>query len=756
MSNQIVTHFPQQTASRPNGAIDVWNQNGSQTSALGFQQPAAPTASPVATVQRLLRGRVLLAIVLAGIGAVVGGAAGYMSQAPTYRSIALLEISPMIPIVEGDRAIPYYQQFMTSQAFTLASPQVLEKVPEVDLWKKKFGNDKAASDAALNQLGSGLKTQYMKGSFNISLQVDNDDPQIASVATQSLIKAYAEQYKSTASGQLDNKLKALEDKLRNLESVRSTSQSIIDQLTSTYGTSNLEGMVKSTQSELDDIRRELRNWDNNYKAATQAMEVLRAGGGGKIPVEELAQIDAGIAQELTRFRTRQVDVQLLIQQLGQNHPRVKQMQIEVGVMQRAIEEAADARRKEIKAIVPNFVTGGSMAVTDGMLRTLETRVAALKSDVDERERRRSTIAGDAGRIAAQQTTIKTADADLLEVRERLEKMRFQAAVSGELKVMTNGQFPSQFSNKKMMFGLLGAVAGAGIPVAVLLMLGLLDTRFRYSDDAAGNSMSGIPLLGILPNLPDRLSDPAQASIAAHCVHQIRTMLQLNAMQRDGASVFSITSASSGDGKTSLALALGLSFAGSGSRTLLVDADLVGGGLTTRLGNASQLGIIDALAGAAIDDVAQPTDVPDLTLLPIGNAQAYHAGSFSPPAVRKLLAELRNHYEVVIIDTGPVMGSIEATPICASVDGVVLTVARGQSRPLVERAIAHLQSISARICGVVFNRAQHKDFEQSIGAISIRSAARSTVNGTGHNARQPGDIGAVAKAVATSSGGRADN
>ena len=68
---------------------------------------------------------------------------------------------------------------------------------------------------------------------------------------------------------------------------------------------------------------------------------------------------------------------------------------------------------------------------------------------------------------------------------------------------------------------------------------------------------GITLLGILPNLPDRLSDPEQAAIAAHCVHQIRTMLQINGGVEGGERrVFAVTSASPGDGKTSLTLALG--------------------------------------------------------------------------------------------------------------------------------------------------------------------------------------------------------
>jgi hypothetical protein len=217
--------------------------------------------------------------------------------------------------------------------------------------------------------------------------------------------------------------------------------------------------------------------------------------------------------------------------------------------------------------------------------------------------------------------------------------------------MQNGQYADQQSSKKVLFGLAGALGGAGVAVGVLLAIaGLVDTRFRYSDDAAGNSMSGIPLLGILPNLPDKLTDPAQASVAAHCVHQIRTMLQLNAM-REACTVFAITSASSGDGKTSLSLALGLSFAASGSRTLLIDADLVGGGLSSRLGNNSSIGIVDAISGTKIDDVVQATDVADLAIIPIGSAQAHHAGSFSPPAVRRFLAEARKHFEVIVIDTG---------------------------------------------------------------------------------------------------------
>ena len=86
------------------------------------------------------------------------------------------------------------------------------------------------------------------------------------------------------------------------------------------------------------------------------------------------------------------------------------------------------------------------------------------------------------------------------------------------------------------------------------------------------------MIGVLPNLPKQLSDPEQADIAAHSVQQIRMQLQLEA-SAEKTQVIAVTSPMPGDGKTSLAMSLGLSFAAARSRTLLIDFDLYGRGLT---------------------------------------------------------------------------------------------------------------------------------------------------------------------------------
>jgi hypothetical protein len=59
-------------------------------------------------------------------------------------------------------------------------------------------------------------------------------------------------------------------------------------------------------------------------------------------------------------------------------------------------------------------------------------------------------------------------------------------------------------------------------------------------------------------------------------------------------------------------------------------------------------------------------------------------------------------------------------VAAEADGVIMAVARGQNQPLVEKAVKHLRSIGANIFGIVFNRAEARDFQRSVASASIRS------------------------------------
>jgi len=318
---------------------------------------------------------------------------------------------------------------------------------------------------------------------------------------------------------------------------------------------------------------------------------------------------------------------------------------------------------------------------------------------------------------------------------------------------------------------------------------------------------------VLPSLPDDLSDPEQAAVAAHCVHQIRTLLQINSPM-PGSKVFAITSPAAGTGKTSLALALGVSFASASSRTLLIDCDIIGGGLTARIDTIirrkigqilkreglitqaqldvamkvaatsnrrlgeilmdlgflteadvnkaltiqeeAPVGMLDALSGENLEDCVADTGIRGLSILPLGAAMPSDAGRLSPATVRKLIDQARKLYDVVLVDTGPVPGSLEASVMAAAADGVVLVVSRGEHRPLAERSLQHLHEIGAVVAGMVFNRAESRDV-----ALSTTTNRLSSFDRAGRGpmrapdvaaAGEPQKLGPIALAVAGRSAG----
>ena len=731
-----------------NGAVDVWSQ---PQQPMGYAAPpaapAATSSNPVQKVGRLLRGKMLLAIVLALICAVIGGVLGFASQKPTYSAQGVLQITPIISrVIDSDKVMPLYNNFMATEAMGLARDTELLKAASKD---SAYLSACKTADVNPKSLGGGLKATFQKNTFNIVLSYEGESPEVAESAIASVVKAYDAGYSTRSDGtSIQAKMQTLDQRREKFSKLVTSNEALIRGIARKYGTTDLTALHDNAQQQKLKLAQELTVVNGNLAAARTAIDAMQKGNQ-QFSSTELAQVDASFNEMLSNRAKMQYQLDNDKKTYGPNSPFVVKQQRSLAIMDQQISDAADALRKNILGIIPDFTGDRTIVVTPSTLRTLEARAAFLQSAYDEASATLTKVGSDRFNIDDYQAQINNSKSELSTTTDKLEQLAVDGATRGELTIKSDGTNTAQMStDKSKMMAVAGGLGGALLPVGLLMLLGLADTRYKYSDDATTN-MSGVPLLGILPNLPDRLSDPAQASIAAHCVHQIRTMLQLNAMHGDS-TAFSITSASSGDGKTSLSLALGLSFAASGSRTLLIDSDLIGGGLSSRLGINAPTGIVEALAGRPVTEVSQATDVADLSILPVGMAQAHHAGGFSPPAVRRMIADAKKHFEVIIIDTGPVMGSIEATPICASVDGVVLTVARGQSRPLVERAITHLNSVGAQLSGVVFNRAQHRDFEQSIGAISIRSAARSAANGYGHNTRDAsGHIGPVARAVATS-------
>lgn len=725
---------------------DAW-AGGNAGTALGPYQPHAARPSPVKIIHRLLRGRVLLAIILAIAGGIAGAIYGFNSTTPKYVADGTLEVKPYyMTSSASEKTQGYFLNYVRSVPAKVLNARTAKAALSREQWTAV--SNRPVTPEFVSAFLSNLNVDYVRDTFILRISYEDPNPQVAAAAVNAMLAAYVDLSREQIAQTRLEDLKRYEESYNKTNAEYRRLQEKIINLSEEYGTDKLETLLEQRQKAVLEAERGLAEAESQLQLATTNQKV----DGQSMP--ELTPEDVAVTDEMMKFFVQNRAQKLfnlvrLSNELGANHPNVARAQREYETADQMLNDYFKNNKNRFLDVRPDLNGNGQTIITPRYVEQLRQWVEVRRQRYAAEQEATKQLAQRMTDIRRVRDELERAKEDLVRREKAKEDVEFLLAGTGQVSITSEATPPaSPAKDRRKQLAALGGMAGAGLPVGILLLIGLLDSRFRYSEEATETQLSNnLTLLGILPNLPDRLSDPGQASIAAHCVHQVRTRLQIDAPV-DGPVAYSVTSASSGDGKTSLTLALGLSFAASGSRTLLVDCDLVGAGLTARLGMGGPEGILEAITTRDLMRFVKKTDVSELMMLPAGNAQLQHAGVFSPAAMRRLLNEAKKHFDVILIDTGPILGSIEATPVCAAVDGVVLTVARGQQRPLVEKALAHLRSIGSRISGVVFNRAQARDFEQSISGISLRSATRAHGGANGHGNGQE-SYGSLAKAVASS-------
>lgn len=169
-------------------------------------------------------------------------------------------------------------------------------------------------------------------------------------------------------------------------------------------------------------------------------------------------------------------------------------------------------------------------------------------------------------------------------------------------------------------------------------------------------------------------------------------------------VIMVTSAVSGEGKTTLASHLASSLARAGRRTLLIDCDL-------RRPSAHQLfelplqpGFSEAVLGEVhVAEATLSTAVDGLWMIPAGQWDREVLQALARDGVDKLFEKLKNEYDFVVVDSHPVLPATDSLLIGQHVDAVILSVLRGVSQsPKVYAAAQRLATLGIRIVGAVVN------------------------------------------------------
>jgi capsular exopolysaccharide synthesis family protein len=268
--------------------------------------------------------------------------------------------------------------------------------------------------------------------------------------------------------------------------------------------------------------------------------------------------------------------------------------------------------------------------------------------------------------------------------------------------LSNAPVSPQPVRNLVLATVLGLLAGVGAAV----LREVLDTTVKTAE--ALRELASAPVLCSVPfdvaaRKTPLIVEGSARSARAEALRQLRTNLQFVNVDEPVKTIV-VTSAVPGEGKSTIACNLAIVFAEAGNRVVVVDADLRRPRLAEYLDLRGTVGLTNVLAGQSnVDSALQQWGSAGLWLLPSGSIPPNPSELLGSRNMSDLLAALKDGFDVVVIDTPPLLPVTDAAVAAAHADGAVLVTHCAKTSDAQVKAAANaLAAVDANLLGCVLN------------------------------------------------------
>lgn len=610
---------------------------------------------------------------------------------------AIVNMSPSENIVASNES----PQYVATQFEVLVSEINLMAVARKLNLCKEWQVDEAT---AARMLMGMVSVMPVRSTDMVDLKAVNSDPLVAKRICEGVVESYRELRESRESEIIELAIKKIHEVLQQRADILAQKTEVLrtyiqsgravrpwEQNGTSAPTSldNEEAILEAKRSQMSSIEGEITTMTAHVNALQKLRDnellgyVTRAG--------LLSADTAGSAMVRSLYEKYKEEEssrsQMLMNGYGPKHPRVI---------------ALDKEHEETKAKLNTELVGTREAMQN-VLKLKRANLDLLKKEFEQAKLavRNKNMDDQAVMSALQDYQTEKKRYDDLENKYIAETIQLRAP-RPILYVHSNPVEARVPSSPNVKLNLtVGAVLGLIVGGIVAFILDYMDTSVKTLEDVERHL--GLPVLGVIPQDIAFLMNSRGNSPDAEAYRILRTNIELKRGESDIVNI-ALVSANAGEGKSTTLSNLGYVFAQGGYSTLMIDADLRRPRLADYNNVDSRMGLSNFLTSdLQLQDVILQTHVDNLYILPSGPTPIDASGVLNSYRMTDLLADVRQRFDIVLIDSPPVLGVSDASLLVNKADAVLLVM---QPRKLPIKALLRAKSMilnaGGRLLGVVMN------------------------------------------------------
>jgi capsular exopolysaccharide synthesis family protein len=667
------------------------------------------------------RRRWLPATALALALASIAGILTWVFLPKGFESVAWLRVRDKSGMfgVGGGRDNAEYEAYRKTQVQLIKSPFVLTSAlrrPGISSLSTL-----SAEDDPVGYLMRNIQVSAPMESEVVQVRMRGEDAKEVTQIVNAVAQAYLSDVVNKEKSERLNRRDTLERKYKeNMAEVRS-SLDTYNNLAKSLGTADTAEVATQRSLLLDHLgtlRAQLNQTQRDLTLIDAELAIMDAKDRGEISLEQSVPeetVDAMLLRDpqFAEFRERlsAIEESMAYQAersaRGGNDPAVKRLEAMRDAMMRRLEDRKEELRPQIVAQLAMDSTNRRTGAAAESPVVLRMRREILAQQLEQTTK-------DFDKVASEVKSLGAANADLMARKQEIEQLM---KVTDQMGVQLNAtEIDVNMPNRvelieeasvpegsdelfRSMLSALAALGGLVLGGGSVVLFEYLRDRVSIPEEVS--QRVGLRVIGTVPQI-SRSRKRANDGHVAECVDGIRAVISQTG--REAPKVILVTSAVEHEGKTTFAAQLAASLARSGKRTLLLDGDLRHPNAHLALGLDLRAGLPELLRGEiSPDEAVQPTAIDGLFAVTGGVCDYAAITALSRPETAALIKSLRDSFDHVVIDAGPVLAFADVLLLGQLSDLAIVATMRDVSRmPQVTSAVDRLRSVGIRVLGTVVN------------------------------------------------------